>query len=540
MNPLNQEETKDVPSKHRIQYYPISFQDSQEEKEKPEYSRDLFRWSKEDELNDETQKILKTDLSTHEGRTVTATYFGISDDELVAIESHDDITKIQDEFYKARWKKARSKNETALVFVAEEGQHRLLLWSALHCGSQYSPKQAYLKHGSIDTHFLRKNNLHSLPGFNAESDLICKDEELHVYENLEKQLKREDTLDTDKSNYYPLRSTITVSIRHMLNKEEILKNHEELKTMLLAKTVLRLIKVDSSYCKKDKYDTSRLNVMDTVIGEMQFISEKTLPGNQFYKPSFKRNGIKNFKNLDKLRKESISDDISEEDYHLKVPDPDFLKLEEVQNYIINPTNMMYLIKMINLFKDHNGVIYNFKSTNDPRHELETKLKEKNLTLQVDGYVSPLFNNTFDSMKELIFYGNDVEDISMSTQIANKIILIPTFLAATMKNEEKKDARQEATKYFLKYHICPNQTEYPKLAPQSKLYNFRNRESKFIYARGMESIATALFLEKLMNAILSFDGTIQRFIDMCTALNQDEISLGTNIFKARMCKLIYEN
>lgn len=535
---------------HIIQYYPHRFRDTTQNKNDTKYSRNLFQYSKEDELDEETLGILKLDLSKEEDRKTTAEYFGIQN-EVEEIEKlrkdnkiSSDVTKIQDEFYKARWNKARTNKENALIFVAEEGQHRLLLWAALHSGSQYSPKQPYLEHKSINTEFLRKNNLHSLPGFSAESDLICKEEDLNVYDTLEKQLLES----SDKAIYNPLRSLHIVSIRYMRAKngensiyekirEDISSTKKsdddeplEIESSLEAKLVLRLIRTDSEYCKKDKYDTSHINVMDTVISQVQFISERMSSENQYYQPSFK-NGIDTFDNPDKIRKEKeiIDDHISQADYLQKIPDPKYLTNDHMQNYITSPSDAMSVVNITEeTFHDPEGKKYKFEKTGDPRHIFEEgELEEK-------GHITPFFNNTFDSMSKIMGYSKDTETIDMSTQIANKIIAIPPFLLATMKNTDEPDeARMEVTKYFLKYHICPWQTEYPKLAPQSKLYDFKGNQSKDIFARGFESVTTALFLEKLLNAILSFDGTVQRFIDMCTTLNQDEISLTSGVFKQRM-------
>lgn len=551
---------EDNESAHIIQYYPHHFRDTTQNKNDTKYSRNLFQYSKEDELDEKTLKILKLDLSTEQGRKLTAEYFGIQD-EIEAIEKLrkdgkiSDITKIQDEFYKARWEKARTEKEDALIFVAEEGQHRLLLWAALHSGSQYSPKQPYLKHGSIDTEFLRKNNLHMLQGFNAESDLICKENDLNVYEILEKQLEEDDGTIQDKAKYNPLRSMHIVSIRYMRAKsgdnsifekireddidipdQDVQKRLNEIESSLEAKVVLRLIRTDSEYCKKDKYDTSHINVMDTVISQVQFISERMSSENQYYEPSFKKS-IDTFDNPNKIRKEKeiIDDNISQADYLEKIPDPRYLTNENIQNYITSPSDAMAVVNITEgTFHDPEGKKYDSEKTKDRRHIFEHGA----YVLEEKGHITPFFNNTFESMSKMMGYSKETETIHMSTQIANKIVAIPPFLLATMKNTDEPDeARVAVTRYFLKYHICPWATEYPKLAPQSKLYDFKGNTSKDIFTRGFESVTTALFLEKLLNAILSFDGTVQRFIDMCTTLNQDEISLTSGVFKERMGKYL---
>ena len=484
--------------------------------------RHLFRWNKSrtDEFDEETKSILLKDLGVKEDREHVAKYFGFLDDWKTKEDElkNRDTTKIIDTFYKMRWNTTKNDTNDALMFTAEEGQHRLILWVALYCGSVYTEDQPYIQHKSLDEAFLRSNGLHDLERFRSQAMEITTTTDLNVYEIAESIVGKDRTLIGNE--YDPMHTPLWVNFRVLRPKHAI----DDMKDELNASLILELIRSNSLLSKMEKADTSKQTVMDTVMQIFAIILQETSQRTQRWGPNIKGDKFI-FKKMPVNKLLNINGDETQQEYLAKYPDPLFLRIKEIRDWVVNPSNSDSL-KALQEALQSEAVLYEYETTKDPRHvEVGNVMYKSNI-------VTPPYNNTHGSM-ETMYHKNinaKKHKVTLDTKMMNTILFFPVVMAATMKNTISDEARVAQVNYYFKYHMVPGLTNF-QLTKGHAMYDIIG--SNNFWEPGLAAMNVSIYLTKMYNAVMAFDPTGNRFLEMLSKLNEDEARMGQEKFLAML-------
>ena len=516
-----------VPSEHLVELCPVTFLGSTASQEDGLIKVNAFHGTRSLANDDDYNDILSLDLRDKANRLKAAEHYGFDDDWLTIEndfqgQSGPNFFKIMTKFYAMRWQHARDTNQVVRINWAEEGQHRMFDWILIYTASRYTREQPHLVAGSIDENFLRNQGLADLEEFKSEAKTIETSTGLNVIDCIDKLLCQELSSDT----YNPLLEPIKASFRTLRSNEEIDKNLSG-RGQKDGRALINLLRNESRASKEDKRLSSHMSVSDVLMYATNQINKDIIERWQNCEPVLDREifkvPISNAKNAALLNK--LNDDTTMDEYRKLSPDPNFLKTSEMIQFIENPrehANCQEIAMSL-------GATPLFRAKEDGGDERWTKDEEDDVEYKLK-QPPPPFMNTLDGM--LIDISNN-DLVFMNTQMVNFVLFFPVAMAAT-HNDTDSVSRIKETKYVLKHHLYPSKTQFNDILPVYELF-FGNEKCKSFLDDTMVDTTTAIFFAMMMNAVLTFDSSLERFERMLNVIKTDETSLGPTKFKRRLGK-----
>ena len=372
--------------------------------------------------------------------------------------------------------------------------------------------------GSMDEAFLRHEGLVQQDGFkNQALTITTATDLLEVEEIIEQELRRP----VSDKKYNHLKTPIRASIRVLKPTEDIQVANKS------AEMLVSLLRLESTASKNDKRQSSRLSCTDTLSHETQRIDRRIKESGRALVSEPKLEEavftILNPKKWDFSKLDENSDDKAS---YLKVsPDPAFMQLKEMDEYIENPFDDASYVKLATQL----DAVADFRSkSSESPDERWTEETEPHFH---SNRMPPPFMNTYDGMK-IDAPQKKIAEAKMNTQMVNHILFLPLAMAATHNENTDDDARISTTRYMLKYHLYPSLTQLPQLQKPYTMF-YSKESSKTFFDDNMTDTTTAMFFSLMMNAVLTFDSSLNRFNRMCETLSKDEAQFGTKTFKKRL-------